>query len=192
MPRPKRICQPDLTYHVYSRFIDRNSFMDDDFFKDIMIGVIERCQNKYTFDLIAYEIMDNHFHLIIKTVENGEPISRIIQYIKSRFAETVNKLLKREGAVWSERFKDKIVEMQDNPVIYFITLIWYLAYNPIKKSFCSKPEEYKYGSINFLLDNNYKNKLKLTFHKIYLMLGESFDARKTILLNFRAENYQQL
>lgn len=189
MPRPARICEANLTYHVYSRFIDQHSFMTDDFFKEIMINVLNRCLTKYKFELISYQIMDNHFHFIIKTVNDGQSISRIVQYIKARFAECLNKKLNRHGAVWSERFKDKIIEIQDNPILYFIRLIWYLAYNPVKKNFTDNPFKYKYGSINFLISENYNSPVRLTFHNFYMMLGNNFIQRRSVLLKYCIDNF---
>ncbi len=65
--------------------------MKVDYLKEMFAKVIQLTQEKYAFELIAYQIMDNHFHFIIKTVNEGESISRIMQYIKARYAERYNK-----------------------------------------------------------------------------------------------------
>ena len=174
MARKPRICLANITYHVYSRCIEWRDMMSEDFFKDLFIEVLIKTQEKYDFELNFYEIMNNHFHLIIKTVEEGESISRIMQYIKSRFAERFNKITNRFGTFWSERFKDVIVEMQDNPLNYLLWLLWYLAFNPVRKYIVSDPRDYVYGCINSYLNENTKQPLKITLHEYFLLLGSSF------------------
>jgi REP element-mobilizing transposase RayT len=142
-----------------------------------MLDVLRSALEKYDFELIAYEILHNHFHFIIRTVEGGETISRIMQYIKSRFAQTFNRLNKREGAFWSERFVSKIIEKSKNPQKYFLWLLWYFGFNPVRKKMVRDPRKSRYGSINAYLDENYKSPVKITLHKYFLELGDSFRER---------------
>lgn len=177
MPRPHRICLPNTTYHVYSRCIEKREMLLNDYFKDIFIDVTRMTLEKYEFEFISYQIMDNHFHFIIKTTKNGPNISRIMQYIKARFAEKYNKIFKRTGPFWNERFKDKIIEFVANPKNYLLNLLWYLAYNPVRKNLIKNPREYKYGSINSYLDETYKPPIKITLHDFFIQLGRSFGER---------------
>ena len=101
----------------------------------------KKCQEKYTFELNAVEIVSNHVHLVITTLENGETISRIMQFIKSRTAQMYNKITNRSGAFWVGRFGCKIVEESSNPMFYFFWLIWYVAYNPVRKGIALTPEK---------------------------------------------------
>jgi putative transposase len=177
MPRPLRICEPGMTYHIISRCVESRNLMDNDFYKDLMISVMDMALKKYKFELIAYEILGNHFHFIIKTLFHGESISRIIQYIKSRFAQRYNRLNKREGAFWSERFKSYVIELSKNPVVYLLWLLWYLGFNAVRKRNVKDPRNYKYGSINAYLDELYKPPLKITQHEYFLQLGTTFKER---------------
>jgi REP element-mobilizing transposase RayT len=177
MPRPLRTCEPGMTYHVISRCVESRNMMNTDFYKDLMVSIIDKALNKYSFELIAYEILDNHFHFIIKTLHGGENISRIMQYIKSRFAESYNRLNKREGAFWSERFKSMIIELSKNPVKYLFWLLWYLGFNSVRKKIVKDPRKYKYGSINSYIDETYESPLKITQHEYFLQLGSTFKER---------------
>jgi putative transposase len=177
MPRPKRFRDPNHTYHICSRCIENRDLMEDDLFKDIMVEVLRNAGEKYIFDLIAYEILHNHFHFIIYTVEGGADISRIIQYIKSRFAEKYNKITKRTGAFWSERFRSKVIEDAVNPVLYLLWLLWYLAFNPVRKKMVKDPRKSRYGSINSYLDEKYKSPVKIKLHRYFIDLGNTFHDR---------------
>ena len=85
MGRKARICEPDLTYHAYTRCGNKKDLMYSDKLKDLMFTVINMALEKYEykFELNHFEILSNHFHLIITTLPEGPTISRIMQYINS-------------------------------------------------------------------------------------------------------------
>ncbi len=176
MPRPKRIQAPNLTYHVMSRCLESRNLMNDDL-KNLLIIAVKRSQHKYNYELINYTIMDNHFHLIIRTIENGTPISRIIQYIKARLAEMYNKAAQRNGPFWNERFKDIIIEKQIKPYRYFFWLMWYIGFNPVRAKKVNSLENYHYSAINCYLHENHTSPLQITLHHLFMQLGSSFKER---------------
>ncbi|MEW6525826.1 MAG: transposase, partial [Spirochaetota bacterium] len=132
-------------------------------------------QAKYPFELINYQIMDNHIHLLIRTVEGGATISRIVQYIKSRFAQRFNTMMQRTGPVWNERFKDSIVEFADNPRIYLLNLLWYFANNPVRAGKVKSPFESYFGGSKAYFDSNYRPSIKITLHQYFLELGDTLE-----------------
>lgn len=184
MARPNRTCEPNLTYHVYSRCIELKRLIQSALLKEIMLGILEKTQKKYNFELIAYEIMDNHFHFIIRTLPGEADISRILQYIKSRFAETYNKRYNRKGPFWNERFCDQIIEYAEKPIQYLLWLLWYLAFNPVRKNMVRNPRESRFGSINAYLDETHAGRIKITLHSYFLQLGETFQERMRAFLWF--------
>jgi len=190
MPRKERECLPDRTYHVFSRCIEKRDLMRDDFMRDLMEQVLAMTKNKYKFKLNHWSILPDHFHFLIQTVKNGATISRIMQYIKARYAEKYNKLMGRTGPFWNERFGDRIVEHAKNPALYLLTLLIYLAYNAVRKKLVSNPRKYKYCSINAYLDRNYKSKVKITLHPYFLRLGNTFEECVKRLLEFE-EGYRK-
>jgi REP element-mobilizing transposase RayT len=78
--------------------------------KDKMYQVVAQAREKYLFKLISCTVMNNHFHIIIRTVEGGAPISNIMQYIKGRYGQWYNRTMKRCGPFWDEKYKDIIAE----------------------------------------------------------------------------------
>lgn len=108
------------------------------------IEVINRTLEKYNFHLIQINFVENHFHFTIQTVEGGENISRIMQYIKSRIAEGYNRKTGRTGPFWNDRFKCKIIELSENPEEYFINSALYIGYNTVTKGIHNDPHESYY------------------------------------------------
>lgn len=176
MPQKPRTRKPDLTYHVMSRCIESRDMISD-YFKDILLAIIQRAQEKYIFEFIHYAILDDHFHFIIRTVKGGHDISTIMQFIKARFAETYNRSTNRSGTFWSERFRDVIIEEQPRPDRYFLWLMWYIGFNPVRKGYVGNPERYKYSSLRSYLEDGFISSVKITLHQLFHGLGNDFMAR---------------
>ncbi len=183
MPRKNRICMPELTYHTMSRCIEGKHLMSSDEMKDLMLQVLRKALEKYKFELIFYTLMDNHFHFLIRTINEGETISRIMQYIKAQFARRYNRIMNRIGPFWNERFRDNIIELANDPVATFFAVFFYLAYNPVKSKIVVDPRNYPYSSILCYLSDNYISPVKITLHECFLQLGKIFAERKRVLLD---------
>jgi len=177
MPRKPRIQQENLTYHITSRCIEWRSMMDQDYFKQLLLETLAQAQNKYQFELNAYQIMDNHIHLVIRTLPGGASISRLVQYIKSRFAEKYNRLTQRIGPFWNERYHDSIIEHAENPEYYLLWLLWYLAFNPIRSKATDSPRKYRYSSIHAYLDTRDRPPVKVDLHQYFIRLGNGIEER---------------
>ena len=184
MARKKRIREPNLTYHVYTRCHNTMPLLDEKWIKGIVFDVLNKTLAKYTFFLVDYTILDNHFHFIIKTRRGGEDISRIMQYIKARIAERCNRSLNRKGAFWNERFGDKIIEFSKNPREYLFQVLWYSAYNAVRKKFVNDPRDYEYGSINAYLHESYELPVPITLHDYFIELGATFKERVEKFLEY--------
>jgi len=93
------------------------------------------------FDLIAYCLMPNHFHLLLK--QNSEiPISKLISKICTSFSKYFNLKYERVGSVFQDQFKSVLVE-SDEQIRW---LIEYIHSNPVKAGIVSKAEDYLYSS----------------------------------------------
>jgi len=155
--------------------------------KDLLLDAVGRCQKIYNFDLNGFAIYGNYFYLIIKTHEGEANISRIMQYVKARFAENYNKLTGRKGPFWNERFKDQIIEHSDDPEYLFNYMKWHMGYNSAYDGYFKDPREYRFCSINAYLNDNYKSKVKITLHEFFLNLGKTFHERVEKFLLFEEE-----
>ena len=86
--------------------------------------------------------MDNHLHLLLDS--NGADISLIMHGINFTYARYFNKKYKREGHLFKDRFKSKIITSDR----YLITASAYIHNNPTDiHGFGDCPEKYKYSSL---------------------------------------------
>jgi len=182
MGRKLRTIKQNVYYHVGSRCHNLINMMASDKMKEMLIEVVNKALEKYKFEMASYAIMNNHFHFVIKTLENEATISTIMQYIKSQYARKYNKMMNRTGAFWNERFFDVIIEETEYPEYYANNLMMYIAYNPVKSGEVSNAIDYKYSSIRAYLEKDYKSPIKITHHRYFLELGNNFDERKSKFL----------
>ena len=190
MPRKQRICIPEHTYHATSRCIEKRHLMHSDEMKELMLSVLEMALEKYHFELINYTLMGNHFHFLIRTLNGGESISRIMQFIKSQFARRYNRIMDRTGPFWNERFSDTIIELAPKPVALFFMILLYMAFNPVKSGIVADPRNYRFGGIHCYLDKEYIPPVTITLHEYFLNLGATFEERIKKFLEIEA-NYRK-
>jgi putative transposase len=175
MGRPLRTIIQGVTYHAFSRCRGKQNLLRSKYGKKYLIEAIRMCQEKYSFELIAAEPVGNHIHLVIRTLENEETISRIMQYIKSRIADKYNRGTGETGPFWNERFGSTIIEESDNSENYLLWLLWYIGFNPVKKRLSRDPRENDIGFINCYLVKDYTAPVKITLHNYFIKLGETFE-----------------
>lgn len=173
MPRQARKTIQGVTYHCFSRCHGKKNLLKGSFGKRIFIDAVNMCHEKYDFELIAAETVGNHIHILIKTIEDSESISRIMQYIKARIAEKYNRSRGDTGPFWNERFGSTIIEESTNPDDYLLWLLWYIGYNPVRKGLSRNPRNTDIGFINFYLMNDTHVNLKFTKHQYFLDLGKT-------------------
>ncbi len=184
MGRDNRTCLPGLNYHVYSRCINCENLMEGDYYKKLFLLIVKETRDKYGFKLVFYSILDNHFHLIIKTEKDGATISRIMQVIKSRFAREYNRMNLRTGPFWNERFGDKIVEYAKRPGEYMIFLKWYISYNACRKGYVNDPRDYRFCSIRYYIDEKCRDFPDVSYSEYFMMLGNTFLERKRVFVEY--------
>lgn len=177
MPRPLRRHIPGATYTTSSRCIAWSSLMIEEDVRRHFLEIVRQARNKYGFELTFYQVMPTHFHLIIRTPKGGATISRILQFIKSRFAEWFNKCNGRIGPFWNERFRSTIVNKQDDPSAYLLSLFWHLAHKPVRKGLANHIGDYPFNSMMDYLSSDHRGSISICPHELYLNIGDSVEER---------------
>ncbi len=175
MSRPLRKIIQGATYHCFTRCRGKRNLFKSKYAKKYFIDAINMCSEKYNFELVAAEMVSNHIHLVIKTVEDEETISVIMQYIKARIAEKYNRSRGESGPFWNERFGASIIEESGDPEQYLLWLLWYIGYNPVRKGLSGNPRKNDIGFINSYLIKDYKLPVKITLHEYFSKLGDTFE-----------------
>ena len=167
MGYPLRDLTLGQTHYIYSRCIDNQLLLKNKNLKKRFVRIIKNAQKKYKFELNGFSILDNEFRFIIHTLPNGTTLDRIMQYIKSKFALLYNKINKRTGPFWNERYKDEIIENKYKSKYYFNLLICYLGLYPVKYGIANIPEDYIYSSFEDHFGKGNKLGIKITKNPLF-------------------------
>lgn len=88
--------------------------------------------------------MDNHFHLLIKTGENPNIVSKFMQRIGTAFAIEINKRHKRNGHAFQGPYKANLLKYKKD-IKYVLA---YIKNNPVKKGLVKKGKDYPWYKLH--------------------------------------------
>ena len=89
-------------YHVVYRGINKQRIFEDNEDYEKFLSILRKYQPICGYKLIAYCLMSNHIHLLIKPGE--VPLPRIFQRIIPSFVYWYNKKYQRVGSLFQARF----------------------------------------------------------------------------------------
>ena len=117
----------------------RDIFFDEEDRKKIL-RIIDNKKREREFEIYAYCLMDNHFHLVLKECDDN--ISHIMKRINITYVAYFNKKYQLNGHLFQDRFKSEIVEID----AYLLALVRYVHNNPIKAGLVTFPKDYQWSS----------------------------------------------
>jgi putative transposase len=111
-----------------------------------LLESIKETNESLYFDIVAWVIMPDHFHLIINPRNND--LSDILKRIKLKYSYKYRHLhdLYR-GTLWQNRYWDHVIRDQADMNNH----IEYIHYNPVKHGFVKNPFAWPHSSINIYL-----------------------------------------
>ncbi len=125
MSRQARIQSPTDYYHVMMRGNNRESIFGKDEQKRFFLESLKMQGEDQTIDIVAYCIMDNHVHIVVKA--NIIDLAKAIKRINIKYAMNFNQKRDRIGHVFQDRFKSEAIEDDK----YLIQAIRYIHNNPV-------------------------------------------------------------
>jgi putative transposase len=93
------------------------------------------------YDLIAWCIMPNHVHTLIRTYEDW-PVGHAVQSWKRHTARAANQLLGGDGTFWARDYYDRY--LRDEP--HYWRAVDYIHHNPVKAGLCATPTDWSWSS----------------------------------------------
>jgi len=167
MPRTAREKSQTGIYHVMLRGIDkRDIFLTEKDYKKFL-RYIELAKEKSDFALLAYCLMTNHVHLLLK--EGKEEIGDSIRRIAVGYAQYHNRIHGRTGHLFQNRYQSEPV----NDDSYFLVVSRYIHQNPLKAGIVQNIDDYEWSSYkHYLVDK--KDLVDTDFLKKYFSSIDSF------------------
>lgn len=149
MPRIKRKNLNSNIFHIMSQGINKEYIFEKEQDKRKYRKLIFLYNDEFNIEIIAYCIMGNHVHLLIKS-DRIENMSNFMHQINMQYALYYNKNRNRVGYVFRGRYKSEQISTEK----YLINCIHYIHNNPIKAHICREKLEYLYSSYNYKIKEN--------------------------------------
>lgn len=163
----------DGTYHVFNRTIAKFAIFTYENTSDRFLDLIDYCNDsadKPSFSrvktfhrekiigvtaddkivkVLAYCLMPNHYHLVIKQLTEVS-VSEFIGRVENSLSKYVNKVVDRKGPLWESRFKSVQIknEFQLKHVVRYTHL------NPTTSSLVNNPKDWNYSSYKDYVNGN--------------------------------------
>jgi len=133
MPRNARLDIPYLVHHVMARGIEGcDIFRNDSDRYSFLRRLSDIITDVGGVSLYAWALMSTHFHLLIR-LEGDVRLSSVMQRLMTGYAVNFNKLHKRKGHLFQNRYKSIVVEEEP----YFLELVRYIHLNPVRAGILS-------------------------------------------------------
>ncbi|MGH7469419.1 MAG: transposase [Longimicrobiales bacterium] len=137
--RTRRSHLPGAAFHITSRTTGREHWFTDQV-KNEIVAIIAASLPLSDAHLIAYAVMSNHFHLVIK--QGARSLAQLMQPICRRIALAVHRVHGREGHVFERSFRDIACVDPD----HLRHAIIYTHRNPTKAGICNDAGDYAWSS----------------------------------------------
>jgi len=126
MARPLRIQYENAYYHVTCRGNAREDIFGDDADRNAFLELLARSAEIYQVDILAFVLMTNHFHIVIKT-----PLANLQEFMRHfniSYTSYFNRMHHRVGHLYQGRYKSFVIDA-DN---YLMEVSRYVHLNPVR------------------------------------------------------------
>ncbi len=158
-------------YHLYNRGAHRESIFRED---DNYIFVLKRIK-KYIIELqltiIAYCLMPNHYHLLVR--QDGNLAAGILpQRVFNSYGKAYNRRYGHSGTLFEGPYKPRLVDSQP----YLLHLCRYIHANPVKDGIVTHLLEWPYSNYFEWIDLRQGTLVDKEFVEAHFKTPEEYEA----------------
>lgn len=128
MPRQLRREYAGAIYHVISRGNRSDVIFDDDFDKRLFLTALGEACGKAGWEVQAFCLMDDHFHLVIETPQ--PTLVAGMKWLLGTYTARHNARHRRRGHVFAGRYRSLLVDESDDR--YLKAVSDYVHLNPVR------------------------------------------------------------
>jgi REP element-mobilizing transposase RayT len=127
-------------HHVFARGNNKQDIYICDRDREVYLATLGEVVIKKGWSCLAYCLMDNHVHLLIRTPEAnlGAGMGRL----HTLYAQGFNKRYRRCGHVFQGRFGSVLIRTDEQ----LLVAARYIALNPVEAGLCVQPGEWAWSS----------------------------------------------
>ncbi|MEM6524544.1 MAG: transposase [Bacteroidota bacterium] len=145
---------PGELYHVYNRGNNQQNIFFNNSNYQFFLRKIKNELTKYC-DIVAYCLMPNHYHLLIKVSDETQDseihsLVRKVGTLQSSYTRAINIQNKSKGSLFQQKAKAKHLSEQDQAFICF----HYIHQNPVKAGLVNDLSDWEFSSYNDYVRRN--------------------------------------
>ena len=145
MARPLRNAAPGRIHHVWNRGNRRQVIFHKTGDYTAFIRILAEAVKRFGLKLIAFCLMNNHWHLVIQPTENVS-LSAYMHWVTSTHVRRyqLHYEIVGSGHVYQRRFKNRECRFSERRVL---VLIRYVEANPLKARLVERVEDWRWSSL---------------------------------------------
>ena len=140
MSRSWRIEYAGALYHLLSRGNEGGDIFKEQKDRNLFLGTIGEFSERFDIDVFAYVLMDNHYHLLVRT--RNANLKKAMHWFGTTYTQRFNRRHFRSGHLFQGRYKSMIV--QNNA--YMLQLSCYIHRNPLRAGIVKRLADYPWSS----------------------------------------------
>jgi len=148
-------------FFITCRTINKEKYFEYDYQKQIVLDKLKDISYKY--ELIAYSILSNHYHVLIY-LNNGEDLKVVMQSINGGISYNLNRIENVNRSIWDKYCNSNVADRES-----YMRIIGYIAGNPFKHGLVENIEgieSYKYCNYKQLAEKYGREGLNAIIYKV--------------------------
>lgn len=141
MARIARRIACGFPHHIVQRGNNRDAIFFDSEDWHRYLFLLKKYLEKSKSALLAYCLMPNHVHLLVKPTAN-KSLSILMQGVAQCYAQYLNKKNRRTGRLWEQRFFSSVIVDEH----YLWNVVRYIEQNPTRAKLVTQEEDYPFSS----------------------------------------------
>lgn len=141
MARRRRCLVAGGYYHVINRGNNRATLFRAAGDYELFLGLISRGQQRLLLPILAFALMPNHFHMVVKP-EHRNDIGKWLHWVLTTHAIHHHRERDSSGHVWQGRFKAFPIE----PGRHLLTVVRYVERNPLRAGLVRRCADWPWSS----------------------------------------------
>ncbi len=138
--RSPREEEPGGYYHVGARGNCGQRIFGDAADSRFFLVSLARCVRRHHWICLAYCLMTNHFHLVVRVADAG--LACGMQELISGYSRQTNRRYGRSDHLFRQRYFSTHLERHE----HLLEACRYVVLNPVRARLCSSPEEWNWSS----------------------------------------------
>jgi putative transposase len=141
---PTHLFVPGSVYMLTAGTYNRERLLNTDEKKNNIIRYLNEITNKYDWQTIAWVVLDNHYHTLLRSPDSDAsiPISRLCKLFHRKISMSVNRHDGIKGRQVMYNYWDTCITYERS---YWARLN-YINHNPVKHGYVDYAEDYPFSS----------------------------------------------